>query len=202
MKQIPSRVKDLTDEVFGKLTVIEFAGIKKSSGRTSATWLCRCDCGNEKVFPRNSLASGYANSCGCLRETHGISDSPEYKSWEAMIQRCTNSNLKEFPNYGGRGIEVCPRWEDFQNFLDDMGKRPSLGHSIDRIDSNGNYEPNNCRWADLPQQNNNKRNTIYFEFQGQRLPLSEWSKRTGVSQRILRGRYYRGWPVEKILTTP
>lgn len=160
--------KDLTGKQFGLLTVIERAGRNK---HRRALWLCKCKCGNNKVITGAGLTRGNTNSCGCSSRnlasekitTHGNAGkgknrSTEYHTWSNMIQRCGNSNSKYYDIYGGRGISVCERWSNsFEDFLEDMGKKPSLKHSIDRIDVNGNYEPNNCKWSTQIEQMRNIR---------------------------------------------
>lgn len=157
------RFKDLTGQVFGRLTVLEVAFRK--SGKQY--WLCRCECGKELATRGTSLVLGIARSCGCLKidmlasqaKTHGHSGqgpSPTYITWRGMKTRCNNPKHRRYSDYGGRGIKVCERWMDFNNFLADMGERPE-GLTLDRIDPNGNYEPGNCRWATDSVQQTNKR---------------------------------------------
>jgi hypothetical protein len=157
-----SRPIDRTGQVFTRLTVIEKAGY---SPHDKVMWRCLCECGNEVIVVGESLHCGLTKSCGCLRAdrareraTHGMTNSPEYRSWAAMKTRCLNPNGHAFNYYGGRGIAVCDRWRDsFEAFYADMGPRPT-GRSLDRIDNDRGYEPDNCRWATATEQNNNRRN--------------------------------------------
>ncbi len=135
---------------------------------------------------------------------HGLRGCPEYKIWAAVKTRCHNANVNNYQNYGGRGIQMCERWEnDFRTFLEDMGPRPSPKHSIDRIDNNGNYEPNNCRWATHIEQRRNTRRNHYLTYKSETLTLVEWSERTGIKAPTIRARinsYHLS--VEDALTRP
>jgi len=159
MKQ---RYKDLTGKKFGRLLVIR--KIPNNKG-TRANWLCLCDCGKDHEVDSYHLSYGKTQSCGCLQKEraslankkHGMTQTPEFETWMRMISRCTNINNQDYSNYGGRGIKICDRWiESFKNFYNDMGERPQ-GTSLDRIDVDGDYSPDNCRWANLYIQSLNKR---------------------------------------------
>lgn len=126
----------------------------------------------------------------------------EHNSWYSLRSRCRNPKDHAFHNYGGRGIKVCERWESFENFLADMGPRPSPKHSIDRIDVNGDYCPENCRWATRQEQNSNRRDCHYLTHNGETLTVYEWARRTGLSDGAIRYRMKQGWSVAKTLTTP
>lgn len=130
-------------------------------------------------------------------------ESAEYQSWKAMKKRCLDRNHRSFADYGGRGITICARWiSNFAAFLSDMGARPSRRHTLERRDTNGNYEPGNCRWATKTEQQRNMRNNVRLTFQGLSLCISEWVEKTGIAYQTIRGRLRRGWSIAKTLTTP
>ena len=149
--------KDITGLKFGRLTAIEPTD-KRQSG--NIIWKCQCDCGNEKFIRTGDLYSNATKSCGCLNReritTHGMYKSSIYTAWDNMIQRCENIKCPTYKYYGGRGIKICERWHKFENFYEDMGDKPP-GLSIDRIDNEGNYEPNNCQWSTPYEQQINSR---------------------------------------------
>lgn len=163
MAQAGEMTADLSGSRFGLLLVQRWVGKTKNR---QALWECICDCGNGATVRIDRLRDGVTRSCGCLARsiptpittTHGMTYSLEFRSWQSMKDRCSNPNGKSWKYYGGRGIRVCERWiNSFEDFYADMGPRPSLEYSIDRIDVNGNYEPGNCRWATKAQQIANRR---------------------------------------------
>lgn len=205
---LPKRVPvDLTGRVFGRLVVVE----QSDNRRGRVHWTCRCECGNTKSVAAKELVGGGTRSCGCLcmqlieklNKTHGMSRRKEYRIWRGMKERCLDENSRYFHHYGGRGIFVCERWIDsFENFYADMGPKPP-GMSIDRIDNDGPYSPDNCRWATQKEQTRNTRRTRLLTWNGQTLCLSDWSKITGISRKVLKKRLdVLKWSAEKTLTTP
>jgi hypothetical protein len=172
------RGENLIGNVFGKLTVLSEASSRRCGfdGRLKMFWNCKCVCGNLCVIRGENMRVGKIVSCGCTkgpRKKHGKTRTPVYQAYRAMLVRCDGN----FPNYGARGITVCDRWRGcngFVNFLADMGERPSLQHTIDRIDCNGNYCPENCRWAEWKTQQRNRRNNRLIEFRGETRCLAEW----------------------------
>lgn len=132
---------------------------------------------------------------------HDMCGTPTWRSWNGMIQRCTNEKAPAWEYYGGRGITVCPQWRDFVAFLADMGIRPE-GKTLDRVDPDGSYEPGNCRWATMREQQRNRRDCNTFTLGGVTLTLQEWAERTGIAYEALRGRYRRNWPADKALSMP
>src|SRR3990172_5527061 len=161
---------DLSGKKFGRLFVLH-EGERRS--KYLRRWVCVCDCGNKTSVITNCLLSGRTQSCGCFRrericaslKTHGMSKTNEYRIWSGIIKRCENKNCRNWLRYGGRGIKICERWRNsFQAFYKDMGPRPSLAHSIDRINAGGNYEPSNCRWATYKEQARNLKTCLKVDF--------------------------------------
>lgn len=170
---------------FGRIQIIGFDDIKLNTHKIRAK--CLCDCGKETLVFLSSLRSGNTKSCGCyhreisssvnaiLKRTHGLRKTPEHRIWSLMKHRCFNENSPAYKNYGGRGITVCDRWKNsFADFYDDIGPRPSPTHELDRIDNNGNYEPNNVRWATSLENGRNKRNNHRVTINGETQCLSKW----------------------------
>lgn len=195
--------RDIEGLRFGRLTVLGFAGrIKKNS-----MWVCRCDCG---TVIRTSLGnlSGHTSSCGCLRHdvlqelrtTHGLTyKHPLYNVWNLMRQRCNNPRRAAYADYGGRGIKVCERWDDFTLFLQDMGERPA-GATLERKDNSKGYSPENCIWATRTEQGANKRNNLNLTYQGRTQTLAQWCRELGLDYKSAYCRFRRdGLTVEEVL---
>lgn len=192
---------NLVGQKFGRLTVIEL-GMTQSWGRRM--WVCMCECGSVTNVVTQSLKSGNTKSCGCynrevvvgLKTTHGHAGSPEYVSWASMKNRCNNKKGNRYADWGGRGIRVCDRWNgSFENFLEDMGERPSIEHTIDRYpDVNGNYEPDNCRWATPKQQNRNKRSNKWISYDSTTMIVEDWASKLNISPITIRRHLKSGKP--------
>lgn len=178
--------------------------VVKAEGRK---WTCVCKCGTHKDVDHYALVKGLSVSCGCWRRqqlsdrntTHGLSGTPEYTNWQSMRNRCLNPADKKYKRYGGRGIKICKRWNSFRLFLQDMGLRPTLLHSLDRRDNNGDYKPSNCKWSTPLEQARNKRTTHWIEADGKRQTLSQWAAETGIDQRKIGERIRNGWTAERAL---
>lgn len=198
------KVVDLIGKVFGRLTVISRAG---SSARNS-TWNCLCQCGNTTIVPSNNFRNSNTSSCGCYRAeqqtVHGMTGSPLYSTWEGIVQRTTNPNSEGYSAYGGRGIKMCAEWRnDFLQFQKDMGDKPTVHHTVERLDNNGNYEASNCRWATQKEQGNNRSNNRHLTYLNETKTLTQWSEQFGIIPRTLTSRIDTlGWSVEKAITTP
>ncbi len=201
---------DMTGMRFGRLTAV--VCVKRSSRKDPHTvWALRCDCGDYTTARAGHLADGLKLSCGCLQRertgaanrTHGYSRTPTYRVWQNVIRRCHKPGALNYSRYGAKGIKVCAKWRrSFTTFLADMGHRPSLGHSLDRIDNAKGYVPSNCRWATASEQARNRRTNRFIEHAGERLTLTEWAERAGMSGSALSRRLWRGWDMERALSAP
>lgn len=217
--RLQDMVEDLAGQSFSRWTVLRRLTDHIRHGE-KLRWVCRCECGTEKDIAGHDLRNGQSKSCGCLkidtagdqRRTHGqsgnfhkgIQASAEYRIWIGMKNRCYVPSATGYANYGGRGITVCDRWnESFEAFLEDMGPKPSPTHSIDRFpDSEGNYCPENCRWATRTQQNRNTRKNHLLTYRGETLSIAEWAERLKLDPRTLCMRIIRGWTTERAIETP
>ena len=205
---------DLTGNRYGRLVAV--SETLNYTGRTR--WDCVCDCGNRCSASVSLLRNGKTKSCGCLRRElgqkrgavlnlrHGNArkglETAEYRTWDAMVRRCTPPTHKQWEHYGGRGITVCQEWLVFDAFLADMGPRPGPRLSLDRIDNEQGYSKENCRWATYTQQNLNKRNTPMITIGGETAHLNDWLADTGMSSATFYRRLHAGMSPEEALRTP
>ena len=196
--------KDLTGMTFGRLTVegIDHKQPIKPHG-SIIYWRCRCTCGKECVVTSSALNCGATKSCGCLNlekiierdTTHGMSRTNINQTWRDIKQRCYNPKCKIYPRYGGRGIKICPQWHDFQTFYNDVSQMENFnraGYTLDRINVNGDYSPENCRWATRKEQARNRRNNVLVEYEGVEMTLAEAAEKSGINYSTLQSRYKRG----------
>lgn len=208
-----SRYKNLKGEKFGRLKVLKIAGRDEVS--RCILWKCKCNCGNTTIVRSNSLLTGNTKSCGCLHEDittkknkerakHGKCNTRLYRIWAHMKERCMKADCKSYKYYGKRDISVCDEWMEFEPFYKwaiANGYKKNL--ELDRINNDGNYCPENCRWVTRKVQANNKSNNVILEYNGKKMTLAEWSDYTGINYSTLESRLNQsGWSVEKTLTTP
>ena len=220
-------------EVYGKLTILSELPVRARKGGGTERWFrCKCECGSEGDYRLGRLRSGKTRSCGCLvprpgRRSgwcgvaylehplyHGMEGTPTHSVWRGIRKRCYNPRARGYANYGGRGIVLCSGWKSsFKSFYEDMGERPSLQHSIDRVDGDGNYScghceeclsngwVSNCRWATRAEQRRNSKNVRMLTFEGETLCLADWAERKGMSKGTLHGRLTK-MSVAEALRTP
>lgn len=210
-----SKCVDLTGQTFGRLTVIErVENYISPKGQKQSQWLCKCECGNIVKVVRSVLQNGHTRSCGCLRKEisvsanlkHGMIDTPVYKEWENMKARCYTKSSSRFNRYGARGIIVCDRWRNsFEAFYADVSILPNFGkegYSLNRIDNDGNYEPNNVEWADKITQANNTSTNHYLTYSGKTQTIAQWAREYNIGSATLLYRVNAGWNIERALTEP
>lgn len=200
------KFKNLTGMKFGRLLVINRA----ENVGYNTRWNCICDCGNKTITTSYNLTKGRSKSCGCLslekmnktNTKHGYKHARLYRIWCGMKKRCYNTKYEYYNRYGGRGIAVCEEWKssfiNFKNWAIKNGYKDNL--EIDRIDNNGNYEPNNCRWEDRINQVRNRSNTIKLKNNGEEKTLIEWCKKYNINYKLAHARYKKGWNFEKIFS--
>jgi hypothetical protein len=209
------KVRDLTGQRFGKLTVIEPVGKDKY---TNVIWRCKCDCGNYHDTVSRSLINGSCKSCGCLNhgefrgkaiERHGCSKERLYRVWTDVLNRCYDKNKGCYKSYGGRGIAVCEEWRNsymaFREWAYATGydpAKPGKECSLERIDVDGNYCPENCKWITVQEQAWNKRDTVWLDYRGERITLLDASRIGGICQSTIRNRIRTGWSVERAIEQP
>lgn len=201
------QIKDELNKKYGRLTVVEYCGIKNNS----AMWKCVCDCGNECVVSGISLRFGHTKSCGCIQKELLLNRNTKYiniprrlyQIWYGIIERCTVPNSKNYKNYGARGISVCEEWKNPNIFFEwafQNGYKDNL--TIDRIENNGNYEPSNCRWSTMKTQQNNKRNNKKVCICGEEKTISQWCEIFGINRSTVFVRIHNGWDEIEAITTP
>lgn len=199
--------KNITGQTFARLTVSSYAGKNK---RGVHLWNCRCQCGEDTIASGIHLRSGHTRSCGCLQRENRIKHghtwsggaTAEYSAWKNMHNRCERPSCRGYKHYGGRGIEVCERWKSFPAFLEDMGSKPGAEYSIDRIDVNGPYTKENCRWVTVETQRNNRRRHVYATIDGRRQTVMQWIRELNLHIKVIYTRINRGWTPERALLTP
>lgn len=205
---------DITGVRFGRLVAIkktQKGSQKAGCKRTRAKWLCQCDCGKQTEVVAESLHSGNTKSCGCLsrenvrtvNKTHGMSKTRLYGIWHSMKMRCENENAQAYDSYGGRGVTVCERWSNsFEAFFNDMGSEYHEGLTLDRIDNDKGYYPENCRWVSMKTQCNNRRSSVSITRNGETKTIAEWCRHFGIKQSTVTNRRYMGWDEEKLFDPP
>lgn len=202
------KLRDLTGQKFGRLTVVRRA---KNSAKCETMWECICDCGNYTIVRGKNLTEGITKSCGCIRKdprpyrrTHGMSRTRLYRIWSLIKDRCENKNNPAYERYGGRGIRLCDEWHSSSSFFDwALNNGYSENLTIDRIDNDGDYCPENCRWADIYTQSNNTRRNRYMTLNGKTQTLAEWCTEYDMPYKTVHSRLNRQrWDLEKALTTP
>lgn len=217
-----SRIVDISGKRFGRLVAIEYAGVIRTETNRWSMWRCKCDCGNETVVRYIHLTTGNTRSCGCLEQENkermvsiahannlksasvefgNVESHPLRKIWKSMLMRCNNPNVKNYNNYGGRGVKVCERWSGnlgFENFVNDMGERPD-GTTLDRIDVNGNYEPSNCRWATTEQQMNNRTDNSRITLNGESITCSQLCSKYGFYRTYVTHLIHDGIDVNEVI---
>lgn len=204
---------DMVGQKFGKLTVVAYDKTIKGI----PYWNCICECGNTKSIARGHLVNKKipTSSCGCIQKeyarnrtrTHGDSSrgnvSEEFKTWLRIKERCFNPKCRAYKDYMGRGITMSEEWKDsYETFLNDMGRKPSHKHSIDRIDNNGNYCKENCRWATIKEQNNNQRKNVYISIGDKTKTVAQWAEELNKNPKTIYNRLYNGWSAEDAVLKP
>lgn len=193
-------------EKYGKLTIIGLDHQKTYANGSVVNFVkCKCDCGNEKIINYSNIKRGLVKSCGCITKTaNGMSKTRIYQIYRHLKNRCYSQKDINYKNYGGRGIKVCQEWKDnfmnFYNWAINNGYQENL--TIDRIDVNGNYEPNNCRWVNMRTQQNNRTNNRILEYKGQKKTITEWANYCGLSYRNLHYRLNNGYTIEQAIEKP
>ena len=198
------KVRDLTGMQFGSLSVLHRSADCGNGKKPVVKWDCRCDCRKIVSVKADSLLSGHTKSCGCKKIKHGYANKERlYETWKNMRRRCYDPDNKRYAQYGGRGITICPEWDEYAAFRDwAMSNGCADDLTIDRIDVNRNYCPENCRWATLDEQMNNMTKNRMISYCGETMSMSRWAERFGISYGTMNHRVQRGWSMERIEATP
>lgn len=207
--RLAPNAKDLSGLRVGRLSVTKLWQKRPYRGSTAIYWRCICDCGEIAYVAATSLAHDHTKSCGCAKldgimfaqRTHGQSRSATYNSWRAMTSRCTYEKDKSYKYYGGRGIRICEKWQAFEGFMEDMGECPK-GLTLERRDSNANYEPDNCIWVTRTEQTKNKSNSRVLTIDGVSKTLGAWAKEIGRDRGVIRNRLNAGWSHKDAVMRP
>lgn len=204
-----SKVIDLTGRTFHRLTVIRHHSVVNRTYK----WECLCECGTTTVVDGSKLKNGHTKSCGCLlkefcakpkpyKQTHNLSNTRTYRIWQGMMARCYKLHNHAYQNYGGRGITVCERWHSVTNFVADMGEAPECA-TIERVNNNAGYSPDNCKWASPKEQVSNRRVTFKVTWNGETRPLTEWADIYGFKYHALYNRIVvHKWPLSRAFNQP
>lgn len=214
MAHMPGKLQIINGQKSGFIEVLETFVTITPFGRAVTVCKYQCACGKIAVTEKARVVAGKIKSCGCMKAEflrqinvrHGHSpahsSTSEYRAWRSMKDRCANPKNKAFHRYGGRGIKVCKRWRKFENFFADMGKKPSIVHSLDRIKNNKGYNPVNCAWRTPREQQNNKRSNKLISFEGLKLTLAQFARRLKLPKHVVYMRYKNGWSIAEIAATP
>lgn len=215
-KIMPQKIEYLVGQSLGNCIYLGCDHYLKYGSQKQRAATFKCQCGKEFIAILNKVKRYHTKSCGCIKDKniselnlkHGHAKVgkviPEFNIWWAMISRCNNIKNKAFKNYGGKGVKVCDRWANsFENFYADMGNRPTNKHTLDRFPNKyGNYEPANCRWATMKEQQNNRTNNLLIEYNGDKKTLSEWSEILKFNYATIYNRIKVGWSIERAFETP
>lgn len=197
---------DIAGKTYHYLTVVSLAGMRNKR----AYWLCLCQCGATPIISGTNLRNGATKSCGCYQRErtstanrrHGMRRKKIYTVWHNMIRRCSDPKNKHYTRYGGRGITFSPHWASFNHFFADVGDIPYQGATLDRIDNNAGYYPDNVRWSTHQEQANNTSRNHFLTLHGETLTVSQWARKLQIHPQTIFQRLRLGWPVERLLTTP
>jgi len=209
---MPSRLKasDAIGKRYGRLIINDIESIKDKNGKWFSQAVCSCDCGSQVKSRFSSISRGSTQSCGCLQKeraiacktTHGSTNTPEWRIWTSLKGRCQNPKNKDYDRYGGRGITIHDSWNSFKTFISDMGLKPTSKSTIERIRNNEGYGPENCIWASMLEQANNRRSNLLLKVNGEVKTCAQWARIVGVLPGLISNRIKDGWNHERSVLTP